>query len=112
MNGADAAVDGNPNTGWASSKSDPQWIMVNLEKNQPIGRVKLVWEKDYATSYSIQVSDDAKTWTDIYTTTTGKGGTEDLTGLRGQGKYIRLLGTQRANPNGVYSLRKLEVYGQ
>jgi hypothetical protein len=110
-NGADAVVDGNPNTRWLSTKVDPQWIMIDLEKSQAIGRVKLVWEKACATSYSIQVSDDAKTWTDIYTTTTGKGGTEDLTGLKGQGRYIRMFGTQRADPKGAYALSKFEVYG-
>jgi hexosaminidase len=111
LNGPDAVTDGNPNTRWLSAKADPQWIMIDLEKVQAIGRVKLVWEKAYATSYSIQVSDDGTSWADIYSTTTGMGGTEELTGLKGNGRYIRMLGTQRVQPSYGYSLLAFEVYG-
>jgi hypothetical protein len=40
-----------------------------------------MWETAYATSYQIQVSSDNSTWTTIYSTTTGAGGVELLTGL-------------------------------
>jgi hypothetical protein len=111
QNGPDAVVDGNPRTRWQSEKTDPQWITIDLEKRQEIGRVKLVWEKTYATSYVIQVSEDGTNWTDIYTTNSGKGGTEELAGLKGQGRYVRLLGTQRSNPKYGYSLFAFQVYG-
>ena len=110
-NGADAVVDGNPATQWMSAKSDPQWVMIDLEKSTPITRVKLVWASANATSYAIQVSDDGTNWVDIYTTTSGKGGVDDLMGLKGQGRYIRMLGTKRANPGYGYSLVEFEVYG-
>jgi len=109
--GPEAAVDDDPLTRWSSAWSaDPQWLRVDLGKSRPIRRVKLVWEAAYAKSYQIQVSEDAVHWTDLYATTTGPGGTEDLTGLSGQGRYIRLYATQRATPYG-YSLYAFEVYG-
>ncbi len=110
--GPEAVVDGDSATGWASAarKSDPQWIMVDLGKSQSINRVQLTWEKAYAKSYELQVSDDGVKWADIYQTTAGKGGVEDLTRLHGQGRYIRLYGTERAT-NGGSSLYEFEVYG-
>jgi len=109
--GPDAAVDGEAATRWSSAwGSDPQWISVDLGKSESISRVQLLWESAYAKSYQIQVSDDGAHWTDIYKTTTGRGGEEDLPGLGGRGRYVRLYGTQRATPWG-YSLYEFKVYG-
>ncbi|MDB6130296.1 MAG: glycoside hydrolase family 5 [Verrucomicrobiales bacterium] len=104
------AVDGNGATRWASAMSDPQWIYVDLGANYNVNRVKLVWENAYASSYKIQVSANASSWSDIYSTTTGTGGTADLTGLSGTGRYVRMYGTVRGTPYG-YSLWSFEVYG-
>ena len=109
--GPDAVVDGDLTTRWLSNaKTDPQWIMIDLGSSQKINRVKLLWEKSYAKSYALQVSDDALTWKDIYQTTTSKGGTEDLANLNGRGRYIRLNATERASRYG-YSLYEFEVFG-
>ena len=75
-----------------------------------INRVKLTWENAYATSFQINVSSDAANWTTIYSTTTGTGGTKDLTGLSGTGRYVRMYGTVRQTVYG-YSLYEFEVYG-
>ncbi|MFD2611265.1 discoidin domain-containing protein [Paenibacillus gansuensis] len=104
------AVDGNMGTRWASTSQDPSWIYVDLGASKQINRVKLVWETAYGKNYKIQVSNDAATWTDIYTKTNGTGGTEDLTGLSGTGRYVRMYGTERGTTYG-YSLWEFEVYG-
>lgn len=103
------AVDGLTNTRWSSSYSDPQWVQVDLGSTQSICRVRLTWETAYAQSYEIQVSDDGTTWSTIYSTTTGDGGTDDLTGLTGSGRYVRVTGTTRATTYG-YSLWEIEVF--
>jgi beta-glucanase (GH16 family) len=104
------AVDGDTGTRWSSAFSDPQWIYVDLQATFNINRVKLYWEAAYATSYQVQVSSNAVDWTTIYNTTTGAGGTVDLTGLSGTGRYVRMYGTARQTVYG-YSLYELEVYG-
>jgi len=48
-------------------------------------------------------------WTTIFSTTIGDGGIDDLTGLVGSGRYVRLNGTVRATQYG-YSLWEFEVY--
>jgi hypothetical protein len=104
------AVDGNTGTRWSSAFSDPQWIYVDLLTNYNITEVDLNWENAYATSFQIQVSSDTTNWTTIYNTTTGPGGIQDLTGLSGTGRYVRMYGTVRATVYG-YSLWEFAVYG-
>ncbi len=103
------AFDGNTGTRWASNMSDPQWIYVDLGATKSITRVKLNWETAYGKTYKIQVSDNASSWTDIYSTTTGNGGIDDLSGLSGTGRYVRMYGTARGTGWG-YSLWEFEVY--
>jgi beta-glucosidase len=103
------AVDGNPTTRWSSAFSDPQWIYVDLGAVYNISEVVLYWEAAYGKSYQIQVSRDATNWTTIYSTTSGLGGTEDLAGLSGAGRYVRMYGTARGTPYG-YSLYEFQVF--
>ncbi|WP_155126855.1 cellulase family glycosylhydrolase [[Actinomadura] parvosata] len=104
------AVDGSTATRWASAEGvDPQWIRVDLGSAHTLSRVRLTWEAAYATAYRVQTSPDGSAWTDVYSTTTGDGGVDDLT-ISGSGRYVRVHGTQRGTPYG-YSLWELEVYG-
>ncbi|GAA1652051.1 discoidin domain-containing protein [Catellatospora bangladeshensis] len=106
---ASAAVDGDPGTRWSSTFSDPQWIRVDLGATAAIDQVRLVWETAYATAFQIQVSPDGNTWTSIYSTTTGTGGTQTLA-VSGSGRYVRMYGTTRAIGYG-YSLWEFQVFG-
>jgi endoglucanase Acf2 len=103
------AVDGNTGTRWSSAFSDPQWIYVDLGATRTLNRVVLRWEAAFGRAYRIEVSDNATSWTQVYSTTTGDGGIDDLT-LSGSGRYVRVYGTVRALQYG-YSLWELEVYG-
>ncbi|MFF4183773.1 discoidin domain-containing protein [Streptomyces sp. NPDC001691] len=107
---ASAAVDGDGATRWSSQFADPQWIQVDLGAVRRVSEVKLTWEAAYGKAYQIQVSDDAKQWTTIGATTSSDGGVDDLNGLSGSGRYLRVLGTRRATGYG-YSLWSLQVYG-
>nr|WP_246507438.1 discoidin domain-containing protein [Actinocrinis puniceicyclus] len=106
---ASNATDGNTGTRWSSAFSDPQWLEVDLGASASITQVVLQWEAAYATAFQIQTSNDNTTWTTIYSTTTGTGGTQTLN-TSGSGRYIRMYGTTRATPYG-YSLWEFQVYG-
>jgi hypothetical protein len=108
--GPEKAVDGSRYTRWSSQFSDPQWIYVDLGEQKAVDSVQLNWEAAYATTYQIQVSDDASAWADVYSTSSGNGGIEtiDLGGVIT--RYVLMYGTQRATPYG-YSLWEFEVYG-
>ena len=108
---AGKAVDGSTSTRWASVEGvDPQWIRVDLGQPAAVGRVKLNWEAAYAKAYRIEVSDDGTTFSTVKTVADGNGATDDLTGLQGHGRYVRVVGTQRGTSYG-YSLWEVEVYG-
>src|SRR6185437_3851333 len=54
-------------------------------------------------------SNDNSTWTSIFSTTTGTGGTQTLN-VSGSGRYIRMFGTARGTQFG-YSLWEFSVFG-
>jgi hypothetical protein len=105
---ASNAVDGNTGTRWSSAFSDPQWLEVDLGSTQPICQVVLQWEAAYGKAFQIQTSADNSTWTTIYSTTAGTGGTQTLP-VTGSGRYIRMYGTARGTQYG-YSLWEFQVY--
>ncbi|WP_079008509.1 family 20 glycosylhydrolase [Streptomyces sp. XY431] len=104
------ATDGDGGTRWSSAYGDPQWLQVDLGSTQAVNRVVLRWETAYGRAFRIQVSDDGATWRTIASVTSGTGGVQDLTGLSGSGRYIRMYGTARGTSWG-YSLYEIEVYG-
>ena len=75
---ASNATDGSLTTRWSSAFSDPQWLEVDLGSTQSICQVAIHWETAYAKAFQIQTSNDNSTWTTIYSTTTGTGGTQTL----------------------------------
>ncbi|MEV6636072.1 discoidin domain-containing protein [Actinoplanes sp. NPDC051470] len=105
---AGLAVDGNTGTRWASAFSDPQWIQVDLGSTVSLCQVDLSWEAAYGRSFQIQTSTNGTAWTNIYSTTTGAGGTQNLT-VAGEGRYLRVYGTARATGYG-YSLWELRAF--
>ena len=105
---ASNATDGNLSTRWSSAFSDPQWLEVDLGSAQSICQVVIHWETAYAKAFQIQTSTDNATWTPIFSTTTGTGGTQTLN-ISGTGRYIRMYGTVRATQYG-YSIFEFQVY--
>ncbi len=107
----DLAVDGKADTRWESVwKKDPQWIYVDLGVKASVSKVTISWENAYSTAYEIQVSDDEMNWDTIYATKEGKGGNVEHT-VSGEGRYVRLYSTKRAQENYGVSIWEFNVYG-
>ena len=110
--GASGATDTDARTRWTSASGPgTQWLLVDLGAPRRFDRVRLHWAKAYAKSYRVQTSDDGADWTDLFTTRSGDGATDDLRKLDGRGRYVRVLATQRGRTTGGYSLSALKVYG-
>ncbi len=103
------AVDGLSDTRWSSEFSDPQWLAIDLGAPMNISRVVLEWEAACAQAYAIQVSLDGTTWTDVYTTTTAQGGTEEIKFAPTSARWVRVYGKKRATPFG-YSIWEIRVF--
>jgi hypothetical protein len=102
-------ADGNAGTRWSSNWSDPQWIRIDLNTVSTVSQVVLQWEAASGKAFQIQTSNDGTNWANIYTTTTGPGGTQTLN-VSGSGRFVRMYGTQRNTGYG-YSLFEFKVYG-
>ncbi|MGD0091212.1 MAG: discoidin domain-containing protein [Planctomycetota bacterium] len=105
----EAAVDGKLDTRWSSEFSDPQWLAVDLGKVETIARVELVWEAAYGKEYAIEVSPDGQTWKEVYKTSKGKGGNEEIRFAPVEARWVRMYGTKRATEFG-YSLWEMRVF--
>ncbi|HWB60103.1 MAG TPA: discoidin domain-containing protein, partial [Chthoniobacteraceae bacterium] len=108
------AVDGDPGTRWSSAwkdigNPDAAWLTIDLGSEYSIKEVKINWESP-GKQYLIQVSDDNAHWTTIYTKTGEPARQEDLKGLSGAGRYVRMQGVARSGGYG-YSIWEFAVFG-
>ncbi|MER7283630.1 chitosanase [Dactylosporangium sp. NPDC000244] len=103
------AVDGKTSTRWTTSGRGAQWLRVDLGAVSAVSRVRLSWGSAFAKVYRLETSADGSTWTPLYATGAGDGKTDDIAGLGGTGRYVRLTATPRGTKG--LALGELEVYG-
>jgi len=115
--GAGNAVDGNPNTRWSSAYEDNQWIQVDLGSTQSFDQVYLLWEQAYAETFSVQISNDASTWTSVAavdnTTSLGDRATQTENVPGQSARYLRIQCGTRATQYGdsMWSLSVFDTTG-
>jgi len=107
--GPSMAIDGNDNSRWSSGHTENEWLTLDFGTTQTINRVNINWENAHATEYALQVSDDNVTWKTIKHVSDSTGGIEDLVGLDGQGRYLRMQGIKRSTNYG-YSIFEIKVF--
>lgn len=108
--GPEKAIDGLSSTRWSSAASDPQWLRLDLGTSQKVSRVVLDWEAASSARYEVQVSDSTSgPWTVIGVHTDSRTGprTDDVGGLQGTGRYLRIYSTKRATTfgNSLFEVR-------
>ncbi|OGS03131.1 MAG: hypothetical protein A2339_05045 [Elusimicrobia bacterium RIFOXYB12_FULL_50_12] len=104
------AFDNDTSTRWSSQHgSDPQWLCIDYKTPRTINKVTIRWEAAYARAYKIQTSLDGHTWTDVFSTTDGDGGTDIITFDPAECRYLRVYGTQRANVSWGYSIWEINA---
>lgn len=103
------AFDGSMTTRWSSQFSDPQWIYVDLGASYALCGVTLYWENAYATAFTIDVSNDASTWTTV-ASISGNASTTNNISISVTARYVRMSGISRATQYG-YSLYEFQVFG-
>jgi chitosanase len=109
---AGEATDSDPSSRWESTPGPgTQWVRIDLGQVRAIDRVRLRWGRAHAKTYRVQTSTDGANWTGVFATRSGNGGADDLKRLGGNGRYVRVLATQRAEGSGGYSLFEIKAYG-
>jgi hypothetical protein len=114
--------DGDPNTYWKSNpylterftgeddSLHPQWVVINLEKDESINAIRVAWAEPYATVYQVQYrtgtgdamdEQDKGAWKDFASGSVAKGtggtATIRLDNSFVNTKYVRILMTQSSN---------------
>ena len=88
------------------------WIYVDLGAPYDVSEVRLNWEAAYAVDYQVQLSDDAVHWVAVKTVAGNRAaGVQDLAGLAGEGRYVRIYCTRTSAGSDNYSLRDFQVFG-
>ena len=107
-------VDGNGGSRWESlpgtAPGAEQWVRVDLGKTTNVRRVRLNWAAAFASGYRVQISDDGAAWTDLYSTTAGDGGVDDLLGLNGAGRYVRIIADTPSTAAGPIAINDFNVF--
>jgi hypothetical protein len=106
---ASAAFDSSSTSRWSSQYSDNQWISVDLGAAMTINHIVLKWETAYGKSFQIQTATNGSNWQTVYSTTTGTGGTSDITFNAVSARYVRMVGLKRGSTFG-YSLYDFQIY--
>lgn len=94
---------------WRSAGSQEEWVYVDLGDSFSFDRVKLDWINRARTA-TLQVSDDARTWKDLYELTPSDALSDDIA-LSGKGRYVRLL-CHESQDGQPYELSELQVMGR
>ena len=101
--------DGIFDSRWISASNKDEWVYVDLGASSRIDEVVFHWgNARHAVDYSIQISDDAKNWSDAYSQKKGSGGKETCS-INRKARYVRLYCKQSAGND--FSLIEMEVMG-
>ena len=72
--------------------------------------MRLTWDAAYASDYIIQTLVSGNNWATIYRTSSANGGVDDIRGLSGVGRQIRIYAFKRGSTARNYSLKEIEIY--
>ena len=110
----DLAVDGDLNTRWGSAFNEPEYIQVDLGDVFALDELKLYWEGAYAVRYTVEVSENGANYVTVDDIVNGNGGTDVISLTGNNGRYVRIICTERVVIGGAqygFSLYEMEVTG-
>ena len=105
--------DGNDSTRWQAAEGGGQWVSFDLGRIFSINKIIIRWaDQGYASSYSIQTTNDLSQWQEIKKIVYGTGGTDNVetfNNLEAVARYIAFV-FQVPGVNAV-SINEIEIYG-
>lgn len=102
-------IPGIVNSEWISASDGEEWVYLDFGANTLLQSITVHWGANYAVTYDIQVSDDAKTWKTI-SRAAGLADSAVETELESrEGRYLRILCKTSSGSN--YIIREAEVMG-
>ena len=102
-------IPGTVNSEWVSAGNGEEWVYIDFGGETTLQNVKVYWGENYATSYAIQISDDAKNWnTAANAVGAANASVETLLGNQ-KSRYLRILCQTSSGAN--YIIREVEALG-
>lgn len=104
------ALDADPATSWRSGTvASDQWVALDLGGKREYGGLVIDWHaEDYATKYSVQVSDDGESWKTTHESRRGNGGRDFIYLHDAESKLVRVNLEESSRGQG-YAITRLEV---
>ncbi|HEX9656627.1 MAG TPA: discoidin domain-containing protein [Bacteroidota bacterium] len=95
---------------WKSAGNQNEWLSINFNAIREVGGLVIDWDdRNYASAYDVEFSDDGKEWFKGYSVVDGNGGRDFLYLHEQQGRMLRLLFKKSAGK--VYGIARMEVKG-
>lgn len=83
-------VDGNLDTRWESEYRNNTWIMADLNEVKKINGINIIWEGAYSSHYTIDISTDGESFTQIADVNISKEGLEATLFDEIEARYVRI----------------------
>ncbi|MDD8019433.1 MAG: T9SS type A sorting domain-containing protein, partial [Bacteroidota bacterium] len=96
---------------WKSGAGNSQSVSIDLGKTITVNKVVLNWGRVYGTRFYLILSSDSGVANTIYGTDAGDGGIDEIVGLSGNGRYLKLFCLKNNSVDLPYELNEFEVYG-
>lgn len=106
---AACAVDGSPDTRWASEPEDEQWIYVDLGAERAILRVDVRWEFACCETYTVNCSLDLEEWTPLAEESGREGWVSTALPPDTWARWVSIYCSRRTTEHG-FSICELGVY--
>ncbi len=105
-----AALDDDQATVWHSGAvAEEQWLLIDFMKVREYGGLVIDWAgEDFARTYDVQISDDARDWRTAFSVTAGNGGRDYVYLPETESRYLRL-DLKRSERGAGYAVRDIEV---
>lgn len=110
------AVDGDLGTFWQTARArgknklPSEWITVDLGSSVTVGSVSLEWNENFATNYSIQVSEDNANWTTVAVETNADGGNDTISFASNVARYVKMESTAWSSGSLRAWLNEIQVF--
>ena len=100
--------------GGGSAFNEPEYIQVDLGDVYALDELTLYWEGAYAVRYTVEVSENGANYVTVDDIVNGNGGTDVISLTGNNGRYVRIIRTERVVIGGAqygFSLYEMEVTG-
>ena len=95
------AIDGDNGTRWESAQTDDETWTLDMGQARTFSRIKINWEGAYAKEFTLSISNDGESWSNLYTEINlTQAGWQTIDVDETTARYIQYHGTKRATGYG------------